>query len=70
MSEILTDAEVCELTKPIKQGAAQVRYLREILGSDIKRRPDGKPVVTRAMLARLQSQSTPASNDAGLNWGT
>ncbi|KRB33389.1 DUF4224 domain-containing protein [Acidovorax sp. Root70] len=70
MTIALTDEEVGELTKPIKQGAAQVRHLRELLGCEIKRRPDGRPIVTRDMLARLQSAETPASNDTGLNWGT
>jgi len=71
MTITLTDEEVCELTKPIKQGAAQARHLRAMLGCEIKRRPDGRPVVTRDMLARLQTQeSAPTSNDAGLNWGT
>ena len=70
MSIALTDDEVSELTRPLKQGAAQVRYLKTLFGCEIKRRPDGKPVVTRDMLARLQSTDKPASNDAGLNWGT
>lgn len=70
MSELLSDAEVCELTKPIKQGAAQVRHLSAMFGSKVKRRPDGKPVVTKAMLASLQSQEKTASNETGLNWGT
>lgn len=70
MSIALTDEEVGELTKPIKQGAAQVRHLRQMFGCEIKRRPDGRPVVTRNMLARLQANDAPASNDAGLNWGS
>lgn len=70
MTIALTDEEVGELTKPIKQGAAQVRHLKQMLGCEIKRRPDGRPVVTRDMLARLQTNDAPASNDAGLNWGS
>jgi len=70
MTVALTDDEVCELTRPITQGAAQVRYLSSLFGCEIKRRPDGRPIVTRDMLSRLQSTETPASNDAGLNWGT
>ncbi len=70
MTIALTDEEVGELTKPIKQGAAQVRHLRQMLGCEIKRRPDGRPVVTRDMLARLQTNDVTASNDAGLNWGS
>lgn len=71
MSVALADDEVFELTKPIKQGAAQARHLRALLGCDIKTRPDGRPIVTKDMLARLQSANDKtASNDAGLNWGT
>jgi hypothetical protein len=69
MSELLSKAEIDELTAPRKQGAAQARHLAAILGCPIKRRPDGLPIVTRAMLARLSGQSQAgAQNDAGINW--
>jgi hypothetical protein len=66
MSDILTEQEIFQLTAPIKQKAAQARRLSELLGCEVKRRPDGLPIVTRAMLARLQP--TEAQNDAGINW--
>jgi hypothetical protein len=65
MSAILTEAEIAQLTAPLKQHAAQARKLRELLGCEIKRRPDGVPIVTRAMLERLDRK---AQNDAGINW--
>jgi hypothetical protein len=67
MSDILSAAEIFELTAPIKQGAAQARKLAELLGCEVKRRPDGLPIVTRAMLARLEPKAK-AQNDAGINW--
>ena len=68
-SEILDEAEIDKLTKPLTQGAAQARRLSTMLGCPVKRRPDGLPVVTRAMLARLGSDN-PAPPDAGINWPT
>lgn len=65
MSEILTADEIYQLTAPIKQPAAQTRKLSALLGCEVKRRPDGLPIVTRQMLERLQSK---AENDAGITW--
>lgn len=68
MNDLLSKAEIDALTAPCKQGAAQARHLAAILGCPIKRRPDGLPIVTRAMLARLERQEAKAQNDAGINW--
>lgn len=66
MSDILSEQEIYQLTAPIKQRAAQARKLAELLGCEVKRRPDGLPIVTRQMLERLER--TEAQNDAGINW--
>lgn len=66
MSEILTPEEIYQLTAPITQPAAQARKLSELLGCRVKRRPDGRPIVTRQMLERLEHKD--AQNDAGINW--
>lgn len=66
MSDILSEAEIYQLTAPIRQRAAQARKLSELLGCEVKRRPDGLPIVTRQMLERLQPKQ--AQNDAGINW--
>jgi len=42
----LTDAEIAELTRPLKQHAAQRRAL-EKLGIPFRVRPDGSPLVWR-----------------------
>jgi hypothetical protein len=42
----LTDAEVAEICRPRKQGAAQIRYLTS-LGIKVERRADGTPLVWR-----------------------
>lgn len=65
VSEILTEAEIAQLTAPLKQHAAQARRLSALLGCEIRRRPDGLPIVTRQMLQRLERK---AQNDAGINW--
>lgn len=66
MNDILSEREIFQLTAPIKQKAAQARYLSGLLGCKVKRRPDGLPIVTRRMLERLQTAE--AQNDAGINW--
>jgi hypothetical protein len=43
----LTDEEVDRICHPLKQGAAQLRFLRS-LGLTVARRPDGRPLVNRA----------------------
>lgn len=59
-SSILSDEEVYALTKPVTQGCAQARHLSELLGCPVKRRPDGRPIVTRQMLERLHYESVQA----------
>lgn len=67
MSDILSEAEIYQLTAPVRQHAAQARRLSALLGCPIKRRPDGLPIVTRAMLQRLDPKAL-AQNDAGIVW--
>jgi hypothetical protein len=67
VSDILSEAEIRELTKPRTQGAAQARHLARLLGCQVKRRPDGLPIITRQMLSRLNSEAK-AQNDAGITW--
>lgn len=47
---MLTYDEIAEITKPLKQPAAQVKYLRSI-GIKAERRPDGSVLVLREWLA-------------------
>jgi hypothetical protein len=67
MSDILSADEIYQLTAPLTQRAAQARKLAAMLGCPIQRRPDGLPIVTRAMLERLTPKAQ-AQNDAGINW--
>lgn len=43
----LSDAEIAEICRPLKQGAAQIRFLRK-MGLRVERRLDGTPLVGRA----------------------
>lgn len=71
MSIVLTESEIDQLTKPRRQRAAQKRVLERMLGCKLARRPDGLPIVTRDMLARLNGDRSEAANSGnGLNWGT
>lgn len=42
----LTQSEIAEICAPLKQPAAQARYLQR-LGVSVQRRPDGRPLVSR-----------------------
>lgn len=67
MTDLLSEAEIDHLTAPIRQHAAQARRLSAMLGCEVRRRPDGLPIITRAMLERLDPKSK-AQNDAGITW--
>lgn len=47
MKPYLTDEEIAELTYPLTQGAARIKYF-ERLGCKVKPRPNGQPMVGRA----------------------
>lgn len=64
---IVPDDEIENLTRPLTQPAARARRLAKMLGCQIERRPDGTPIVTRDMLARI-GKGAPAQNDAGITW--
>lgn len=44
----LTDDEIAAMTRPLKQGAARIKYLRDTLGLPVRARPDGQPLVWRS----------------------
>lgn len=46
MTDYLTDAEVDAICGGLRQNAAKVRYLGN-LGYDVKRKPNGRPLVRR-----------------------
>ena len=63
LTAALTDAEIAAICAPLVQGAAQVRYLRQ-LGVPVQRKPNGRPLVRRCDWEREQNQR-PAN---GPNW--
>lgn len=69
MLPYLTDAEIADICRPRKQGAAQIRYLRSI-GIKVERRADGTPLVWRADVERREASAggatVRASNEP--NW--
>lgn len=52
----LTDEEINDICRPLKQGAAQVRYLRKNLKLRVERRPDGRPLVNRQHYNAVRGQ--------------
>jgi hypothetical protein len=60
----LTDDEIDDICRPLKQHAAQVRYLRT-LGLSVERRPDGSPLVRRCDWERRTAAQAPAAPAAG-----
>jgi hypothetical protein len=43
----LTEEEIAEATKPLRQGAARIKFFKGI-GCKVKPRPNGQPLVGRA----------------------
>lgn len=43
----LSDAEVDEVCDGLRQSAAKVRYLRDVLKVPVQRKPNGRPLVLR-----------------------
>lgn len=71
----LSDAEVDEICAGLKQSAAKCRFLTEVLGVPVKRKPNGRPLVLRADAERAREPAEapsgalatiPASNEP--NW--
>ncbi|MBH2011114.1 MAG: hypothetical protein I8H71_15570 [Xanthomonadaceae bacterium] len=67
----LTDGEISAMCEPLKQSAAQLRYL-EGLGLLVAKKPNGRPMVLRSELDRVLGagrfgQVTQASPHAGPN---
>jgi hypothetical protein len=50
----LTDAELADICRPLKQGAAMARYLQR-LGVPVSRKPNGRPLVKRCDWERAQN---------------
>ncbi|WP_294259108.1 hypothetical protein [uncultured Comamonas sp.] len=50
----LTDAEINEICSPLKNGAAQIRFL-ERLGMVVKPKPSGRPLLARAEFDRVMT---------------
>lgn len=60
MNAALTDAEISTICAPLTQGAAQVRYLRDVLRLPVQRKPNGRPLVRRCDWEREQNAIKPA----------
>jgi hypothetical protein len=60
MLPALTDDEIALLCRPLKQPAAQCRFL-ERMGLRVRRRPDGTPLVLRADVEKLAHTDRPAN---------
>jgi len=43
---VLTNDELTQLTGGLRQGAAQIRWIKKALGIDAPRRVDGHPMIT------------------------
>ena len=61
MLPFLTDEEIDGICDGLKQPAAMVRYLRDVLKVAVERKPNGRPLVRRVDWER---RTTQAQNDA------
>lgn len=60
MTATPTDAEIAAICAPLVQGAAQVRYLRDVLRVPVQRKPNGRPLVRRCDWERQAQNGKPA----------
>lgn len=63
MKPYLTAAEITEITEPLTQGAARIKFFRR-LGVKAEPRPNGQPLVWRADFYAARVASVPAANDS------
>ncbi|MBF6630288.1 MAG: hypothetical protein ITG01_03925 [Comamonas sp.] len=71
MSLHLTEQEVNELCAPLKQRAAQARFIEVVLGIKVTgKRPDGLPLVGRTAVAQKlnNEQTLTPSPKYGFKW--
>jgi hypothetical protein len=67
----LTEEEVNELCAPLKQRAAQIRFIQHVLRIPISgKRPDGLPLVGRTVAESRLNNEQPLASDkkSGFNW--
>ena len=62
MTPHLTDAEIADITAPLTQGAARIRFFRR-LGVKVEAKPNGQPLVWRSDFEAARRQQD-AANDA------
>lgn len=62
MTPYLTDQEIAEITAPLTQGAARIKFFRR-LGVKVDPKPNGQPLVWRADFEAARV-AAPAANDA------
>ncbi len=69
----LTDEEIAELTAPLTQGAARIKFFRR-LGVKVEPRPNGQPLVWRAEFEAARIAGQAANDGAGgsktRNWAS
>lgn len=67
----LTDEEINLICAPLKQSAAQIRFLSRVLGVSSKRKPNRRPLVSRQHYLEVRSgktaETTPSSGPQP-NW--
>ena len=69
MSDLyLSDAEVAEICDPVRQPAAQTRYLTN-MGLHVRRKPNGRPLVARAEFLRAMVRQSSGAECASANQG-
>ncbi len=63
---ILSDAEVCEICAPLRNGAAQGRFIRNQLGVTVLFKPSGKPLVSRLAVEQVLLGNMAPRNDSSI----
>lgn len=64
----LSDREIDNICKPLKQHAAKVRHLQR-MGLHVRQKPDGKPLVNRRHYDSVTGGEKATSMNSEPNWG-
>jgi hypothetical protein len=65
---VLSDAEIDDICAGLKQNAAKVRFLRDVLKVSAQRKPNGRPLVLRADWERRTERIQSGYANRGPNW--
>lgn len=63
--KLVTNDDLIAITGGLRQGAAQIRWIKKMLGIDAPRKIDGHPMIT---WDQINQRSTTSAGKSKINW--